>query len=152
MTYYINRITNAVTVNRTKPQINVQGGVVYQINRSASGPRGQAAGQDVGWMVSVALGAGEVLNGPPLPHVQTWVSIYAHSDSGFAAGQVLTLRLKRANVVVATASLAVGPGAHDWETAITPINTAVADVPCLVLPNPADSQCTDLSVSLGSAP
>lgn len=121
--------------------------------RGGRGPRGQAAGQDVGWVFNSALGPGEVSNFPPLPHAATFAAIYAHSDSGFAGTKILTIQQVRAGTVIASATLSVGAAATDWQGAISPpLAFAVADVPRLVLPNPADGQCVDLSVSLGSTP
>lgn len=137
---------------RSTPQYQVGAAKQFQVLRAASGPRGAAAGQDVGWSLSFAIGAGEVANLPPLPHAATYTSLYAHSDSGFAASQTLTIRQKRAGAVITTATLAVGPGANDWSATIAALEGEVADVFALVLPSPADIQCTDLSVSLGSTP
>ena len=126
----------------------------YQIIRAPSGPRGQAAGQDIGWVVSGALGAGEVLNFPPLPHAATFTTIYAHSTSGVAAPQTVTINQLRAGSIIASAAIGLTTGHTDWSTAIagSGLAFAVADVAQLVLPSPADSQMNDLSVSLGSTP
>lgn len=137
---------------RSVQQVQVGARRDYQVIRSPSGPRGLAAAQDFGWVLSGVLGGGEMLNSPPFPHAATIVAIYAHSDSGFAAPQTLTVHQKRAGSVIATATLAVGPGATDWAATITALNFGVADIAQLVLPSSADAQCTDLSISLGSTP
>lgn len=120
--------------------------------RGGRGPQGPAASQDIGWLVKGSLGAGEVLNLPPLPHAATFAVLYAHSDSGFSGPQTLTVEQVRAGSVIDTATLPVGAAATDWQTTISAMAFAAADVPRLILPNPQDSQCTDLSVSLGSTP
>ena len=137
---------------RSVQQFQVGAQTNTQVLRSPSGPRGQPAGQDIGWMASNSLQAGEVLTSAPLGHPATYVEIYAHSESGFQSNQTLTVNQKRAGAIVATASLSVGPGANDWSTAITALVGLVGDVFQLVLPNPADGQCSDISGTLGSTP
>jgi hypothetical protein len=139
---------------RNVSQLQIGATTDYQIIRSPSGPRGLAAGQDVGWTLSIGLGAGEKINSPPLPHAATFVEVYAHSDSGFQVAQTLSIHQIRAGSVIASTTLGVGSGTHDWTSAISApgLVCAAGDVFQLVLPNPADGQCTDLSVSLGSTP
>lgn len=152
MSWQIVRTLAQVQVVRQTAQVQVGAITAWRVLRAASGPRGLAAAQDIGWTLSLALGPGEVLNSPPLPHPATYVMIYAHSDSGFAGARTLTVRQKRAGTTIASATLAVGSGAKDWSVAIAALAGAAGDVFALVLPSPADGQCTDLSVSLGSTP
>ena len=117
------------------------------------GPPGPPASQDIGWgPLTGAFAAGEALNTPPLPHAATYGAIYAHTDSGVAATQTLTIEQRRAGAVIASVTLALNPGDHDVAQAISSLTAIAADVMTLVMPSPADSQLTDLTISLGSNP
>lgn len=116
------------------------------------GAKGAAGAQDFGWSLSTSLGAGEVFNGLPLPHPATYNKMYAHTDTGVTAPRVFTINQKRANVVIASASMTINPGQFDVEHDITPLAFLAGDVPVLVMPNPQDGQLADIALSVGSTP
>jgi len=133
-------------------QAQVGVGKTVQIIHAPGGPRGAAAAQDIGWSIATNLSAGEVINGPPAIHPATYAVMRAHSDSGFSTTQTITLNQVSAGQVVASAQVQVTASGNDWSAAITALSFAAGDVPQLVLPNPADPQCTDISISVGSNP
>lgn len=118
-----------------------------------AGAAGAPGAQDIGWTVTGTFAAGETLNFGPLQHAAAYAMIMVHSDSGVAAPQMLTVNQVRLGGLIATATIALTTGAHDWEAAIVaPFAVTPRDIVQLVMPSPADSQLVDLSLSLGSTP
>lgn len=121
---------------------------------SPTGPQGAPAGQDIGWLLSGGVAAGESLALPPLGHGATFNAIYATTVSGVDADTVLTITQKRLGIVISSATITLTANANDFMAAI-PSPGLVGlrrDVMVLDIPDPLSSQLTDLAVTLGSYP
>lgn len=157
MSWTINEVNDQFVINETTLAVTISGGTTYEIVQSDEGPRGQAAGQDGYWTLTTGLGDDEHIPAGPIEHPATYSKIKAASYSGFASPRTITVRQERFSgptpVLIASATLNVGPGSGVWTAAIgSPLVILENDMLRLVLPSPADSQATDLSVSLGSTP
>lgn len=126
------------------PELTVESGM--------EGPPGANAAQDIQWApLASPFSSGEKLNSGPLQRPSFYATFKVHSDSGVTGPETLTLNQIRANAVIATATISLTAGQHDWAGAISPaMNADAADVIQLVLPAPTTS-ASDLSASIGSA-
>ena len=135
--------------------VSVAGLDIVSPPEGPQGPIGVAAGQDIAFgPLTGAFAAAELINAPRLAHAATFTNLYAQTDSGVAAAKTLTVYQKRAGSVVGTASITLTPGGHEFFQSIGGAGLAFAagDWPCLVMPNPADAQLVDLTLTLGSTP
>lgn len=153
MTLQIIRGLGPTQIIKTSPKYQIIRGETFQIIRAPSGPRGQAAQQGYGgWVWEGTLTGGDIVDGPPAAFPLTLNIAYAHSRSGFAADQVCTVEQVRFGSVISTASIPVTTTGNDWAVPITAIEIDTQDIVRAILWDPADGQCTDFSLSLGSTP
>jgi hypothetical protein len=129
-------------------QVQVGAARQYQVLRSPGGPRGLPAAQDIGWgPLTGGFGAGEIIDGPPLAHAATYVTARLRTRTGVSAPQVIRLLINDVQV----ATVALSPGCRQITAAIGPVTGAPGDAPSLAMPDPADPQLDDLTITLGSA-
>ena len=123
----------------------------YRILRSPSGPigpEGLAAAQDLGWSIANGLGAGEVVDAPMLERAATYAKVKVFSRTGVAVTQTIAILLNGVQAAVVTITPDTLPTKQVF--AIGPVAASENDVLSLRLPNPADTQLRDFTLSLGS--
>lgn len=155
MTWQIIRDTVQTQIVRQISKVQVGTKPTFQILRSASGPRGQPAGQDIQFApLTGGFAPGEIIKGGRVAHATNCVVIYVETSSGVEQAQTITIQQARAGSVIGSANFTLNPGDSEIEAVIPDpgLAFAIGDQPRIAMPDPADPQLTDLTVTIGSIP